>query len=642
MGNKICSLYKSAWEPIIVPNRLKYPEEAIGQKEFWCYENKVYRDDFEVMGSDENKIQATMFFSAKSAKAMPCVIYLHAKGGCRIETLPIQPILFQKEGMSLCCFDFRGSGHSEGHYLTLGIRESLDLKNVIKYIKKTYKVGPIIQWGRSMGAVTAIIYSCLHNSENEIIGLCLDSPFGECKEMIKDVITGHAKVPKCLLSCAIYCIAKTIKKKTGYDVLGINNYKHVPNIDIPLFMIVAYDDVLARPNRVKELYRTYKSSHKNLYLCEGTHPDMREDEVYVLTCSFIWNLFDTYSVKNENKSLNFDSMKLTNKINDSNFSNIDRMFSDVEKNVSPTDHNLTSTDSKSYELPTNLGEFLKYFEEESRKFESMDNDDCENYEYKPSKILPQKIKKTKSKINRIDSPQNKTLNNNSTRSLQNTNQYHTVNNNLQIIPMPSPTVLDPDLDNYNEHGLKRTDDIGNFNVDNDVQNGFKRYGNNENPLDNEYGSKRTDDIELPKNDRSQKNIYETCNDENLHGLKNYSYWEPNQKRNFSDEEKEAKNEQEDKVEIKTIKSKPSSKRKLYRKNLNKSHDTQPEDISQNILQRGFRPSKKHLLKSIYLRDSINVKRSSPNKESTPNNENKFNGSPFTSSYSFKEAQFKTN
>ena len=50
-----------------------------------------------------------------------------------------------------------GSGYSEGEYITLGIKESWDTLKVIEYLNKNYNIGNIIIWGRSMGAVTAIL-----------------------------------------------------------------------------------------------------------------------------------------------------------------------------------------------------------------------------------------------------------------------------------------------------------------------------------------------------------------------------------------------------------------------------------------------------------------------------------------------------
>jgi alpha/beta superfamily hydrolase len=55
-----------------------------------------------------------------------------------------------------CCFDFSGSGVSEGEYVSLGVFETEDTLCVIKYLKSLGYVNNIGLWGRSMGAVTSI------------------------------------------------------------------------------------------------------------------------------------------------------------------------------------------------------------------------------------------------------------------------------------------------------------------------------------------------------------------------------------------------------------------------------------------------------------------------------------------------------
>lgn len=65
-------------------------------------------------------------------------------------------------------FDFSGSGYSEGNFITLGIKESDDVEKVVNYLKTNYKIGRIILWGRSMGAVTAILYSAKLTNQNLI------------------------------------------------------------------------------------------------------------------------------------------------------------------------------------------------------------------------------------------------------------------------------------------------------------------------------------------------------------------------------------------------------------------------------------------------------------------------------------------
>lgn len=53
----------------------------------------------------------------------------------------------------------QGSGMSEGQYVTLGAREVDDLASAVEYLRDEGSTSTIALWGRSMGAVTALLYS---------------------------------------------------------------------------------------------------------------------------------------------------------------------------------------------------------------------------------------------------------------------------------------------------------------------------------------------------------------------------------------------------------------------------------------------------------------------------------------------------
>ena len=55
-------------------------------------------------------------------------------------------------------YDFSGCGNAEGDYITLGWYEWEDLAQVITYLLKKQEVTNIGLWGRSMGAVTSLMY----------------------------------------------------------------------------------------------------------------------------------------------------------------------------------------------------------------------------------------------------------------------------------------------------------------------------------------------------------------------------------------------------------------------------------------------------------------------------------------------------
>jgi dienelactone hydrolase len=65
---------------------------------------------------------------------------------------------------------------SEGDYISLGWYERDDLAVVVEYLRGTGKVSTIGLWGRSMGAVTALLHG---DRDPSIAGMVLDSPFSD-------------------------------------------------------------------------------------------------------------------------------------------------------------------------------------------------------------------------------------------------------------------------------------------------------------------------------------------------------------------------------------------------------------------------------------------------------------------------------
>jgi pimeloyl-ACP methyl ester carboxylesterase len=116
-----------------------------------------------------------------SQAKIACVVFLHTRGGCRLEGLFLRTHFLPK--MALCVFDFAGSGHSEGEYITLGPKEKRDTKSMIDHLRKQFGVSSVFLWGRSMGAVTSILFAGEY--PNEISGIILDAPFSDLKIMVQ-------------------------------------------------------------------------------------------------------------------------------------------------------------------------------------------------------------------------------------------------------------------------------------------------------------------------------------------------------------------------------------------------------------------------------------------------------------------------
>jgi alpha/beta superfamily hydrolase len=94
-----------------------------------------------------------------------------------MEALETVPIILPTN-MTLFCFDFAGCGMSEGEYISLGWYEREDLSLIIDYLRANRRVSAIGLWGRSMGAVTALLHG---DRDPTIAGMILDSPFSNLK-----------------------------------------------------------------------------------------------------------------------------------------------------------------------------------------------------------------------------------------------------------------------------------------------------------------------------------------------------------------------------------------------------------------------------------------------------------------------------
>jgi fermentation-respiration switch protein FrsA (DUF1100 family) len=84
--------------------------------------------------------------------------------------------------MTVFTFDFAGCGLSEGEYISLGCYEKDDVDCVFRYLRSLETVSSIGIWGRSMGAVTALMYS---DTNHEIGCVVLDSPFSNLEKLSK-------------------------------------------------------------------------------------------------------------------------------------------------------------------------------------------------------------------------------------------------------------------------------------------------------------------------------------------------------------------------------------------------------------------------------------------------------------------------
>lgn len=222
--------------------------------------------------------------SKRISPILPCVIYLHGNSSNRLEALPCIEMLLPLN-ITLFCFDFSGCGLSEGEYISLGYFERDDVSFVIDYLRSTKTVSSIGLWGRSMGAVTAIMHSIRDPS---IAGMVLDSPFTSLRTLAEELCKSHTKIPKTILDAALKMIRKTILQKAGFDILELEPIKYVKKAFIPAFFIAGKNDNFIKPHHSQQLHDSY-SGDKNIVLVEGDHNDDRPEFLMNSIAIFFYN-----------------------------------------------------------------------------------------------------------------------------------------------------------------------------------------------------------------------------------------------------------------------------------------------------------------------------------------------------------------
>lgn len=305
--------YEELWKAIIRPPRSDYTEEDLGPEKFYIGYARGYRYDLEIKNIRNQTLKCSWFKKGKSKDPKPCVVYLHGNSSSRAEALN-HVIQILDQGMTLFSFDFAGCGHSDGDYISLGYYESQDVETVIKFLRTKEDVSLIGLWGRSMGAVTALMHA---DRDPGLAAIVLDSPFCSLKELSLELAKKKAKIPNFITKKVLGMLKKTIEEKAKFDIFELNPLENnVGRSHSPAFFISAEDDELIPPDHAKRLHDAYKGQ-KRYMLVKGSHNSLREDYVDDAITIFFYNCFGLDFVhrqkemkKLEEKEMNKEKEKL--------------------------------------------------------------------------------------------------------------------------------------------------------------------------------------------------------------------------------------------------------------------------------------------------------------------------------------------
>ncbi|CAL9173688.1 unnamed protein product [Musa hybrid cultivar] len=276
---------------IIRPPRADYsPQDDLLEQEFMLKGRWFQRKDLEVINGRGKKLQCSHYVPLviPEGKVLPCVIYCHGNSGCRADASEAAIVLLPSN-ITVFTLDFSGSGLSEGEHVTLGWNEKDDLTAVVDYLRTDGNVSCIGLWGRSMGAVTSLMYGA---EDPSIAGMVLDSPFSNLVDLMMELVdTYKYPLPKFTVKLAIQHMRKIIKKKANFDIMDLDTIQVAKRCFVPVLLGHAIDDDFIRPHHSDDIYSSYVGD-KNIIKFDGDHNSPRPQFYFDSITIFFHNVLD--------------------------------------------------------------------------------------------------------------------------------------------------------------------------------------------------------------------------------------------------------------------------------------------------------------------------------------------------------------
>lgn len=283
------SLMDSVCDFIIRPPRSNYDLEDLGPQIFRIGDmgsSRYVRHDFELVNMRGLSLQCS-WYKMHPQKCSPCVVYCHANCGSRYDGL--EALFLLRHGFSVFTFDFAGSGMSEGTYISLGFYERQDLATVVEFLMmKTDEVCGVALWGRSMGAVAAVMYAA---KDPWIRCIVLDSPFSNLRLLIHDIVERHGGrtaqyVPNVIVDGIVGRIRKRIMTRAAFDMDDLDTVKYASQCNVPSLLFHGEDDDFVSMKHCFRIRDAFAGPCLQ-ELVPGGHNDEREDEIQNLIVGFL-------------------------------------------------------------------------------------------------------------------------------------------------------------------------------------------------------------------------------------------------------------------------------------------------------------------------------------------------------------------
>ncbi|KAM7262650.1 hypothetical protein ACFE04_000333 [Oxalis oulophora] len=264
------------------------PDQYLWEKDFTLAGRAYKREDLELTNARGHKLQCSHYVPSLFPEdtPLPCVIYCHGNSGCRADANEAAVVLLPSN-ITVFTVDFSGSGLSDGDYVSLGWHEKDDLNVVVSHLRSNKQISRIGLWGRSMGAVTSLLYGA---EDPSIAGMVLDSAFSNLFNLMMELVDVYKiRLPKFTIKMALQYMRHIIQKKAKFDIMDLNCLKVAPKTFIPALFGHASEDRFIQSHHSDLIFKSY-AGDKNIIKFDGDHNSSRPQFYYDSVTIFFFNV----------------------------------------------------------------------------------------------------------------------------------------------------------------------------------------------------------------------------------------------------------------------------------------------------------------------------------------------------------------
>ena len=200
------------------------------------------------------------------------VIYCHGHLNHRGQMLDQAAFLHEK-GFAGLLIDFRRHGDSEGGLTTFGYYEWLDAQAALRYVvDERGEEGPVILWGISMGAGTALLTA---SREPEVGAVIAESSFYAASETLRSDLKGMFGLPTVPFG---FLTGTITELRVGIKIDALDIGRAVSGLrDTSVLLVGGTDDRRMPLSNNERLFEVIPGESKEIYVSEGaTHGDIWE------------------------------------------------------------------------------------------------------------------------------------------------------------------------------------------------------------------------------------------------------------------------------------------------------------------------------------------------------------------------------